>query len=73
MQQRPGLAGHEAVRMEEILFHVEAGETSLQVTCAIPRDPVSKDEILSACRRPDRIGLHETEPSNGVGQCCGGK
>ena len=53
--------GQEPVIDEKILLHVQVWVASLEIARAVAKHPVTQRQILSACRRPDRIGLHETE------------
>jgi hypothetical protein len=61
MHQVEHVVGHEAVVDEEVLMDVQAGVPALQITCAVVRHTVPQRQILRACRRSNRVSLHETE------------
>ena len=60
MHQRLQGSGHEPVDDEDVLFDIECWVAAFKVPGMIIRDSMTQDQILSARRRPDWIGLHET-------------
>jgi hypothetical protein len=70
MHQAEHGVGDEAVVDEEVLMDVEAGVEALEITGAIVGHAVSKGQVLRASRRPDGVGLHETEGIERVWQGC---
>ena len=59
-------ARHEAVGDEEILLDAERRVAAFEVAGMVVVDAMAQREILRACRRPDRIRLHESKPVEGA-------
>ena len=57
---------HEAVGDEEVLLDAELRVTAFEVACTVVLDAMAQDQVLSARRRTDRIGLHKAQPVEGT-------
>src|SRR5262245_50340190 len=66
VHQRLHGAGNEAVVHEDVLVNIEIRVVPFEIAGAIVDDAVAQREILRAGRRPDRIGLDETESVEGA-------
>jgi len=62
VQQARRAARHEAVSVEKSFLEPQAPKAALEIARPVADDAVAQHEILRARRRPDRIGLHKTEP-----------
>ena len=70
MHQAEHAIGDEAVVDEEVLVDVQAGVAALQIARAVVRHTVPQRQILRACRRSNRVSLHETECLERLRQGC---
>src|ERR1700730_3189747 len=61
MHQRMNRARHEAVVDEEIFLDAEFGVAPLEIASAVIFDAMAQNQILSAGRRANRIGLDKSE------------
>src|SRR5438093_3604955 len=59
---------HVAVVDEDVLFDVELRVALLELTGAVLVDAMPQRQILRARRRTNRIGLHESQPLDGVAE-----
>ena len=64
MEKLPGRDRHEAVGVEVVLFEMEGAIVPVEVTGAVVSDPMTKDQVLSAGRRSNGVGLNEPPPAN---------
>ncbi len=71
VHQRRHAAADETVVDEEVLFDRQRRVEPLEVAGAIALDAMAQREVLRACRRADRIGLHEPEALERRGQAGG--
>src|ERR1051325_11577685 len=69
MHQRLQRAGDITVVNEEVFLHVELRIATLEIAGAIVFDTMSQNEILSPCRRANRISLHKPHLLEGAIQC----
>ena len=60
-----------AVVNEKVFFDVECCVAAFEISGAIVFDTMPQDQILCACRRTNRIGLHETQLLQGAIECGG--
>ena len=65
MHQVIDVARQEPVIDEEVFLDGQPGVGALQIARAIPRDAMAQRQILRPRRRPDRVGLNESEPPDG--------
>ena len=65
MQQLPHRLRQKSVRVQVVFFDVERRILPLEIAGAISDDAVPEYQVLRARRRPNRIGLHESEPIDG--------
>src|SRR5579872_2609761 len=68
MHQREDLTRHEAVVDEEVFLDAERSIAALEIAGSVVLHAMPQREILGPRRRPDRIGLHETQPFDGAFQ-----
>jgi hypothetical protein len=68
VHQRMGGSRQKAVVDEEVFFDGQAGVTPLQVTGAVALDAVAQRQVLRSRRGAYRVGLHKTQPGDGLGQ-----
>src|SRR5579864_1889220 len=68
MHQRLYGSCHEAIDDEEVLLDAELRVETFEVTGTVILDSMAKDQVLSARRRADRIGLHKAQPVEGAFQ-----
>src|SRR5437879_611481 len=62
-------AREESVIDEVVFLDREFRVTPLQIAGAIVFYSMAQNQILRARRRPDRVGLHEAELSDGTREC----
>jgi hypothetical protein len=62
------VARQEAVVDEVVLFQRHPRVPALQVAGAVVAHALAQRQVLGACRRTDRVGLHEAQPLHGLGQ-----
>ena len=65
MHQGLDLSRHETVIDEEIFTNIQFFVMAFEVSGSIIPHPVTQDQILSACWRTNRVGLHESHPMQG--------
>jgi hypothetical protein len=68
VQQVPGRGRHEAVGVEKVLFQPEAAEGAIEIAGLVAAHAVPQDQVLRPGWRADRVGLHEAQALQGVGQ-----
>ena len=61
MHQRVQLARDEAVVDEEVLLDAEPCVAAFEVAGPVVLDAMAQGQVLRACRRADRVGLHEAQ------------
>ncbi len=64
VHQRLHVPWHIAVIDEDVFLEVEPWVTAFQITRAVIVDPMTQHQILGACGRANRIGLHEAQSTN---------
>ena len=67
MQQVPYPLRQKSVGVQVVFFDVQRRIVPLEIACAVTANTMPEDEILRARRRSNGIGLHETEPIDGIG------
>jgi hypothetical protein len=73
VHQRLGGAWQKTVVNEEVFFDVQLGIAPLQIACLVALDAVAQRQVLCTRRSAYRVGLHEAQFGDGLGQSRGRK